>query len=355
MEKTIYKLDSKGKIRFLKISTSGISMFQESGLLGGNSVIHENKCFPKNIGKINATTSSEQAEIEASAKIVQKLREGYSETIEEARGLTLVLPMLAKSYKDEASKIDWVKDEIYVQPKLDGMRCLSNPSFKISRKNVPITTVDHIKVVTPTFTNFLVDGELYAHQENFQENMRLIKKYRAGKTELVKYHIYDVVSQLPFIDRYALAMAVVQNSENCELVPTFKIRNEEELKAYHQQFLAEGYEGTIIRWGNVGYQVNKRTSYLLKYKDFLDETYTIIDVLPSDKNPEQGIFQCQGLDKEGRAFTFGCGMKFSHEEREQILLNKSNYIGQKAEIRFFEYSELGIPRFPVCVGIRLDR
>jgi hypothetical protein len=48
-------------------------------------------------------------------------------------------------------------------------------------------------------------------------------------------------------------------------------------------------------------------------------------------------------------------MKFSHEERELILTNKHEYIGQVAEIRFFEYSEEGIPRFPVCVGFRLDK
>ena len=48
-------------------------------------------------------------------------------------------------------------------------------------------------------------------------------------------------------------------------------------------------------------------------------------------------------------------MKFSHAEREEILINKENYIGKTAEIRFFEYTEDGIPRFPVAVGIRLDK
>jgi hypothetical protein len=48
-------------------------------------------------------------------------------------------------------------------------------------------------------------------------------------------------------------------------------------------------------------------------------------------------------------------MKFSHAEREEILINKENYIGKKAEIRFFEYTDGGIPRFPVCVGFRLDK
>jgi hypothetical protein len=48
-------------------------------------------------------------------------------------------------------------------------------------------------------------------------------------------------------------------------------------------------------------------------------------------------------------------MKFSHAEREQILIDKSDYIGKPGEIRFFEYSEDGIPRFPVFHGVRIDK
>ena len=50
--------------------------------------------------------------------------------------------------------------------------------------------------------------------------------------------------------------------------------------------------------------------------------------------------------------TFNCGMKFSHAEREEILANKEKYIGKKAEVRFFEYTDGGLPRFPICYGFR---
>ena len=45
----------------------------------------------------------------------------------------------------------------------------------------------------------------------------------------------------------------------------------------------------------------------------------------------------------------------SHQEKEEMLSNKDEYIGKTAEIRYFEESEDGIPRFPVMVGIRLDK
>ena len=47
-------------------------------------------------------------------------------------------------------------------------------------------------------------------------------------------------------------------------------------------------------------------------------------------------------------------MKFSYKEREEILKNKKDYIGRTAEIRFFEYTDDGLPRFPVCYGFRND-
>ena len=137
-----------------------------------------------------------------------------------------------------------------------------------------------------------------------------------------------------------------------EIVPTILIKDFEELKSLHAKALRMGYEGTIVRWGDAGYKSNSRSSNLLKYKDFQDLTCLIVDVIPSVKRPEQGQFICEFTEKN---VEFGCGMKFSHKEREEILTNATDYIGKTAEIRFFEYSEDGIPRFPVCVGIRLDK
>lgn len=346
-KETVYKKDSKGKIRMTTVSASEGIVTQESGLVGGALTVHTSEAKPKNVGKTNSTTSEEQAVIEAQAKITKKLKEGYFGTIKEAENEEIILPMLAKVFENEVDKIDW--DNAYVQPKLDGMRCLDTINGKISRKNTPIDTMDHIVVKRPGLTKFAVDGELYAHGLSFQENMKLIKKLRPESKKVI-FHIYDVVSELPFIDRYALLKAVIDSSENVEIVETYKVTSIEEVKKYHSKFISEGYEGTMIRWGNEGYKINGRSSNLLKYKEFIDITAKVVDVVPSDKNPEQGVVHC-----EYKGQTFGCGMKFSHSEREEILLNKKDYIGKTAEIRFFEFTDDGVPRFPVCVGFRIDK
>ncbi len=351
--KTIYKKDSKNKLRYLKIYNQGAELIQVSGVLGSpNPIEHRSTCVAKNVGRANATTPEQQAVLEAQSKITAKLTEGYFETIDAAKTEILILPMLAKVYKDECHKIDWT-GPVFAQPKLDGMRALGTPNKPmLSRQGKVIETMGHIQEELDTLaTGFTFDGELYCHGKNFQETMRLIKKDRGKETKQIKYRVYDMVlSTVPFNKRYAILLGLVKDLKTIEIVPTYPIKDEEELKTLHKKFLAEGYEGTIIRHGTDGYAIDTRATQLLKYKDFLDIAAEIVNVVPSEKNPLQGVIQCKIPTG-----TFGCGMKFSHAEREEILKNKAQYIGKMAEIRFFEYSEDGIPRFPVCYGIRLDR
>jgi len=349
--KTIYKKDSKGKIRQLTIEALGDHVIQISGIVGGKLTRQGSKCHPKNIGKANATTAIEQAVLEAKAKVLDKLSGEYFWTADEAKTVDVILPMLAKDYNKEKSKIVY---PCYGQPKLDGMRALaSSVNPMISRKGKEITTMKHIQAdINGNGLAHYFDGELYAHGKSFQENMKLIKKDRGDDTKEVKYHVYDMI--LPnhkFSERYILLKRLVETMKNVELVHTVVLNNETELKEFHKENIAAGYEGTIVRHSNTGYGINRRDSQLLKYKDFLDRTYKVVDVVPSESKPTHGVVHC--VNGEGQ--TFGCGMKFSHKEREEILLNKDDYIGQTAEIRFFEFTDDGIPRFPVCHGFRLDK
>ena len=347
----IFKKDTKNKLRFLEIHAANGILYQSSGLLRGKKTRHEKACKPKNKGRSNATTAEEQATLEAEALIKKKLSEGYFISMEEADSTEVILPMLAKEYEKEKHKIDWSKP-VFVQPKLDGMRALSlKDGNLISRKNKPINTLSHLQLEISELRRFgidIPDGEVYAHGLTFQENMKLIKKYRPEETEKVCYHIYDHVASISFKERFDMLQLAFMGTtfKYLELVKTFQIFSEEQLKKFHRQFLTEGYEGTIIRYGDEPYKVNGRSSNLLKYKDFKDMDAKVIDVIASDARPEQGVIVCEG---------FKASLKFSHKEREEILKNKSDYIGKIANIRFFEYTDEGLPRFPVCVGFHEDR
>lgn len=341
----LYKKDSKGKIRTVIVSSMDDIVTQMSGIFGGKLVTTSSVRKGKNIGKTNETSPEEQAILEAKAIVVKKLKEGYFHTIEEAEANTLVLPMLAYKIEDYLDEVDW--ETAYEQPKLDGIRCFSTKNIKISRKNTPIDTVDHISTGT---TDFTIDGELYAHGYTFQENLSFTKKIRP-ETAKIKFHVYDLVSEGDFASRNFKLASLFNGMTNVEFVRTRRVHSFEQFLEYHQENIENGYEGSMLRWGKEGYLSNKRTKFLLKMKDFLDEVYEIIDVVPSNKNPLLGVIHCKMPDGQ----TFGCNAKFSNEEKAEFLLNKNEYIGKMAEIRFFEFTDGGLPRFPVFYGVRNDK
>ena len=351
--KTLYKKDSTGKIRYIKIWTDGADLVSESGVLDTDNPKEDRKtCKEKNIGKSNATIGEQQAKLEMKSKIAEKLKEDYFEKLEDAKNGQVILPMLAKTYKDHKHKIDW--STAFVQPKLDGMRalavCKNGKVELISRVGGKIETVPHIIEALESFNlkDVILDGELYCHGIGFQNNMKLIKKYRPGETEKIQYWMYDVVSEDKFMTRRrTLELLIHPSLVNVE---TNLLRGEEYISKFHRANLNNTYEGSIIRWGNVGYKINGRSENLLKYKDFQDIALPIIDITENDANPKHGTpwFELKGKK-------FKTGVKLSHEEREDLLTNKNNYLNKTAEVRYFELSEEGIPRFGVMVGIRLDK
>ena len=363
----IYKKDTKGNIRYLNIIAEGSNIIQQSGILDTeNEVEHVKEAKPKNIGKTNTTTAEQQAVLEVESTITSKLQEGYFTSIKEAEEQIVILPMLAKSYKDEKNKIDW--NNCFVQPKLDGQRCLAHiyadgriPKL-ISRDGRIIENMEHIQkeLLQITPQDIILDGELYAHGLGFQDNMKLIKKYRKGETENVKYHVYDMVSDNNFEDRVneAHTLLVRLKPKHIETVYTGKITKEDDLKTYHISNLQSGYEGSIIRWGDAPYKCNGRSSNLLKYKDFQDIDAEIVDIVPAEQRPEWGVPVLKYTNQKVsgvNTYTFRAGLKYSHEDRKEFLTNKEKYIGKIANIRFFEYTDDGLPRFPIMIGIHEDR
>lgn len=354
---TLYKKDSKGKIRFFTIVTEGSEIVQQSGIVGTDSPVeHRKTAKAKNVGRSNETTPEEQAISEAESTISKKLDKGYFDTKDEAENEEVILPMLAKSFDKHEKKVDWDSGPV-AQPKLDGMRCLcvirSGSVKLLSRGGKEIETMEHIKDDMKGLNDMVLDGELYAHGESFQENMKLIKKYRPGESEYVKLHAYDIISDESFKTRYQKLTKISSTLSEVRLVENKVVYSKEELQEIHGIFLNEGYEGSILRHSDKGYKVNGRCDSLLKFKDFIDIALPIMDIVPGDQRPEEGYptFYWEGAVDD----TLTTGMKFSHEERKEFLRNKDKYIGKTAEIRFFEYSDTGVPRFPVCVGLRLDK
>lgn len=358
---TIYKKDSAGKVRQLSVYTEGADLIYLTGVVDGKLVEARKTCKGKNIGKVNETTPESQALAEAASKIENERSKGYFDTIEEAQGSAVILPMLAKTFKDEAHKIKW-EDGVVVQCKLDGCRALgmwiNDEVVLISRKGKVMDAVPHINDALASWMpkDAIIDGELFAKGLSFQTNMSLIKRNQPDSVK-IQFCIYDTAtpSQLsqPYKGRMNYLSAVVPtDNPYCYLLGYSVVTSEDEMKALHAEFVGQGYEGTMVKWGNFPYQINKRSSGMLKYKDWQDIALPIKDIRPSDDRPEQGFpwFHWPGAKND----ELSAGMKFDHAFREEFLKNKQDYIGKIAELRFFELSDTGVPRMPTCVGFRED-
>lgn len=351
----LYKKDSKGKCRvwWCVVTETGIS--ERSGIKDGKLVNNSRVVKPKNVGRSNETTVLQQSELERASKYKKKLDTGYFRDEHTAMNAEVLLPMLAESYDKHSHKVDW--KNAFSQPKLDGMRALiiidSSGNKIISRKGIEITTMNHIMERFPKWDGprIILDGELYAHGKTFQENMKLIKKVRP-ETVSINFHCYDVVNDSNYFDRMGQYIDILNllNNPYTKRLLAVRVYNEEQMMMHHADYLKQGYEGSMLKHGLNGYVMDKRSQGLLKVKDFIDISVPVVNVIPTEARPDQGLVVCSHKGGE-----FKASLKGSHTERKELLTNKDDYIGQTAEIRFFEYTDGGLPRFPVCVGMRLDK
>jgi DNA ligase-1 len=348
---TLHKIDSKGKVRTWSIHTLGAAYSVSHGLLDGAQQSTLVVCEPKNVGRSNETTGEQQAISEAQGLWnKQKDRKGYTvELPTEAPNL----PMLAHKYKDHMKK---VKLPCVVSQKIDGLRLiLSVQDGKVtttSRTGTTFTGLDHITSEYAGFDDIVLDGELYSRTLTFEQISSVVRKGDPSDPRMgsIFFYAFDIINEDTYHQRVIYLDTLVSGLTHTEVVPWYLVNSHEEIETKHKQFLSEGWEGTMIR--NVGslYQKNKRSYDLLKHKEFLDSEFEVIGYKAGKgkfENVPTFLLRCDGGE-------FEAVPKGDQELREFYLENADSYIGQKATIRFFEYTADGIPRFPVLVDFRSD-
>jgi DNA ligase-1 len=364
----IYGLDKNNKIKVWYASIFNDEMpyvIIYHGFLNGK--IQENKILyskGKNIGKKNETTALKQCEIETNKKWLDKQeKENYKLSIDECNQINLYLPMLAQTYVPNNKKNN-VKFPCYVQPKLDGCRCiiyLHDNSIKCqSRTGSFFSGLTHIEKdlekLFKKYPTLILDGELFTFELPFEQMTGLIKTKKNNENQdvlKIKYHIYDIVNQDDYSNRYNFIQSLFQENQfqNIELVETKEIVSEKEILEYHKYFINKNYEGIIIRNCNGKYLNNYRSIDLLKYKTFIEKEYEIV-------NFKQG----QGRDlgciiwicKTDSGKEFSVRPKGDLEMRKKLFNEGHNYIGKKLTVIYQELSEYDVPRFPVGKDIRIN-
>jgi len=300
------------------------------------------------------------------SKIKHKIeREGY---IHDETKLTnvkktsdnLYKPMLAQTYNPKKAKFPY-----FAQPKLNGVRCvaycdvISNTFILKSRKNIQYNFPNIEKslktlLIHNDIDTIVFDGELYLHETSLNViSGEARKSVKTPSLFNLKYVIYDVVNlESTQIDRlhYLIELFADITLDNVKLLSKRLIFNDEQVEKLKNNLIKKKYEGLILRSINGLYKPGVRSSDLLKVKKVLSDEFLIMDIVPQQKDTTQGILICQNnINKE----LFTCTFKGTVEEKQELLNFKTEFIGQKVTIEYFERTaDKQLPFHAIAVAIR---
>jgi DNA ligase-1 len=409
---TIYGVDKNGKTkvwtaRIYRDELNGFATAEiEYGQLDGKKQTTSREYTEgKNLGKKNETTPLQQCISETRRKWQDKIeKEGYIPTSETQTIQTTqttqttdanivinainpnnpnnpinpinakVFPMLAHTYEPVHTNAKNKKNDIvfpcYVQPKLDGLRCIcymdmSNNDGKVvaqSRTGAYFESVEHIcaelRPILLQNPGLILDGELYTADMPFEELAGLIKRKKTSDTnvnrqrmQLVKYHIYDVVVDGDYSERHDRIVQVVDGTKcpHLEAVDTRLIHNVNEFKQAFGEYVAAGYEGIMLRNAHGLYRQNYRSHDLQKYKEFVESEYPIVGFKEADGRDKGTVVWVCATDE---CRQFSVRPRGTQEQRRQWFQDGPQHVGKLLTVIYQELSELNVPRFPVGKAIR---
>ena len=272
-------------------------------------------------------------------------------------------PMLA--YPVSTKPVDYSKP-VFIQPKLDGVRCLIQYDKKYgvkaySRTGKEWLNIDHIRMQLWDFfqkyPNIILDGELYNHdlKDNFEKIISLVRKTkptlenRLESEEIVQFHCYDIIDETKiFAERNEWIESNLQESYCIDLVFTSKITAEPAAKMTHKINLANGYEGSIVRTNDI-YKCG-RSWNLRKFKDFHDDEAIILDWVEGKGKRIGTVGKFMAQDSEGNIFGMPVMDKFEYLQNN--FEEMKTWVGKLATFTYFERTNADSYRHPLFKCIR---
>ena len=270
--------------------------------------------------------------------------------------------MLAHKFDDK--RVDW-SQPVYIQPKLDGVRCLFTKDGAYSRTGKQFKNIAHIELALIPFfqqqPDVVLDGELYNHElkHDFEKIISLVRKQkptaddRLEAKKLVQFHVYDYFDGVMY-DSYKTRMQQLVTSDiydaQIKYVPARLVDSYNYARDIHTTFLSEGYEGSIIRLD--GLYKHGRSYDLMKFKDFSDAEATIVGYELGKGKRTGTVGKFLMMDDEG--VEFGCppGKGYNYKDLSNMLLNIKDYMGQRATFTYFQRTKAGSYRHPLFKCIR---
>ncbi len=404
----LYKINSNNKLYCWSIeivsteskngpTVSGYEIITRNGEKDGKMVSHSTLIEK---GKANRT-ALEQAVLEANAKFKNKKeKEMYIEdpsaltsSIEDTKksggkktvSNNMVRPMLAQEFefkkyeKAGSSRSFKINFPAFVQRKYDGIRCLAymkdGKVILESRTGEPFEKFDLLrgqieklfsKMSSEECDGFYWDGELYTNDIPFNEISGLVrmsvKHAKAAdieKANKIHYYIYDCINiknlemnckeRYAFMDNYLKNFGKKGDTNSISMihrVETEIVEQSSDVKSKHDSYVGEGYEGIMIRDMSGCYEVDKRSKYLQKYKEFNEAEFKIVGF----HEENGGLVIWDVILPNGK--TCACAPNASDAQRKDMFKNGSKYVGKMLTIYYFGEDADGRLRFPRGKAIR---
>lgn len=392
--KTLYKKDSKGKIRQWNIRVAFKHDFYgietSDGIVGGKI---KTPIFKESKPNMQFKTSLLKAEAVMDSAIVMKLRSNYFETIDEAKDVEgLFMPtgcpsgMVWEEWKDK----DHVVYPALASGKLDGSKLYSTwrdgRVFLNTRSAKEHLNFRHIEKALAEFyienPRIVLDGEAYNHEyrDRFEELQSIFRKQsptdeqRAISEDVAKFYIYDVVSlnapEMKARDRQSYLKGIYlkyfKHNPSIVLWSSAIMNSEEEYDAFHEKCMDKGFEGTVLKISDAPY-VQRKNKYVMKRKPKYDCEFLIKNIVEGTgthkgiaANVTIHLSENNGMNaahQKALAIGYqdaGIASGWNHKMLAKMLINKRDYIDKMATIEYGGITAYGKLRFPKFKALRTD-
>lgn len=292
--------------------------------------------------------------------------------------MTQFKPLLAAK-----ADLDKVKFPVLASPKLDGIRCLVYGGVAVTRSLKPIKNKIIAEALSkPEYEGF--DGEImtYAPAESggaMEEFNTVQSKVMSADADpgVWKFVVFDDhASAGGYSERLTALLNRAKGAPFMDVLEQAIVHNREELNEVVDGHVSQGFEGTMIRDPSGIYKHGRSTANegtLLKIKAFEDDEATIIGTVELMRNRNEartnalghtersshaenkepaGILGTLRVEWRGKEFELGTG--FTQADREQMWRDREQLIGKLVTFKYQQVSHLGVPRFPVFLGLRRD-
>jgi DNA ligase 1 len=268
--------------------------------------------------------------------------------------------MLAHDGANHENKIEGKK---LLEPKLDGVRCLTVIDFEsrtvtqYTRNGKVLENFSHItEKLLEQIDNFersyVLDGEVVSN--SFQDLMKQVHRKDNIQAQDAKLCLFDIIPLSEFKQGKSTMgqrrrSNFLRNWQNLfadtgciELVPQKEVNLDEflgeiEFKDYNKEMVAAGYEGIMIKDPDAKYEC-KRSASWLKQKPYIEVSLTVTAVEEgTGRNVGRlGALVCEGID-DGKRIVVNVGSGLSDEQRVDFWAayneTPESVVGQVVEVR----------------------